>query len=405
MTESNIVVFVIDDDASVRRGLTYLLQSADYRVETFESAEKFLARQHFSGTGCIILDVRLTGMTGLDLQEELGKADYHLPIIFMTGQGDIPMGVDAMKKGASDFLVKPFDDVQFLGAVKRAVEQDKRDRAKYDELQSIRRRLEKLTPREYEIFRYVITGLLNKQIATELNIAEQTVKIHRGRVMEKLGAYSVPDLVRMAATADAADGPPLFRKVAQVFGVLTFPSDDHIGEYLAWGAEYSGVKWKYGREHRAVTLQADAPRPTLADYASGQAPLDAGVLRPSGEITVPVILDMELDRGSFRHAVNVLNRDAYIPNLPRDAAVEVPARVDRRGLHPLHVPPIPDAFAAILRTQCTINALVTEAYRTRSRQLLLQALLLDPCVNRVGAAEQMLDEMLKLQRDFLPEMK
>jgi FixJ family two-component response regulator len=201
MTESDSVVFVIDDDLSVRRGLTYLLQSADYRVEAFESAEKFLARHHFSGSGCIILDVRLTGMTGLDLQEELSRADYHLPIIFITGHGDISMGVDAMKKGAVDFLAKPFDDDQLLGAVKQAIEQDRRARAKYDELQSIRHRLEKLTPREYEIFRYVITGLLNKQIAAELNIAEQTVKIHRGRVMEKLGTYSVPDLVRMAEKA------------------------------------------------------------------------------------------------------------------------------------------------------------------------------------------------------------
>jgi FixJ family two-component response regulator len=201
MTESDSVVFIIDDDLSVRRGLTFLLQSADYRVEAFESAEKFLARHHFPGSGCIILDVRLAGMTGFDLQEELSKADYHLPIIFITGHGDISMGVDAMKKGAVDFLAKPFEDDQLLGAIKRAIEQDKRARAKYDEFQSIRRRLEKLTPREYEIFRYVITGLLNKQIAAELNIAEQTVKIHRSRVMEKLGAYSVPDLVRMAEKA------------------------------------------------------------------------------------------------------------------------------------------------------------------------------------------------------------
>jgi len=201
MTESDSVVFVIDDDASIRRGITYLLQTDDYTVETFESAEKFLAREHFPGTGCIILDVRMSGMSGFDLQEELSKADYHLPIIFITGHGDIPMGVEAMKKGAADFLTKPFDDDQFLGAVKRAIEQDIRAKAKYDELQSIRRRLEHLTPREYEIFRYVITGLLNKQIAAELNIAEQTVKIHRGRVMEKLCADSVPDLVRMAEKA------------------------------------------------------------------------------------------------------------------------------------------------------------------------------------------------------------
>jgi FixJ family two-component response regulator len=211
MTESNIIVFVIDDDLSIRRGLAYLLQSADYTVETFESAEKFLARQHFSGSGCLILDVRMSGMTGFDLQEELSKADYHLPIIFITGHGDIFMGVEAMKKGAADFLAKPFDDNQLLGAVKRAIQQDKQTRAKYDDLQAIRQRLENLTPREYEIFRYVITGLLNKQIAAELNIAEQTVKIHRGRVMEKLGAYSVPDLVRMAEKAGIS--PPNVKPV------------------------------------------------------------------------------------------------------------------------------------------------------------------------------------------------
>jgi len=200
MTEPDIV-FVIDDDLSVRRSLIYLLQSADYNAEPFESAEKFLERQHFPGTGCIILDVRMSGMSGFDLQEELSRADYHLPIIFITGHGDIPMGVDAMKKGAVDFLTKPFDDDQLLGVVRRAIELDRRTRAKYDALQAIRLRLATLTPREYEIFRFVITGLLNKQIAAELNIAEQTVKIHRGRVMEKLGAYSVPDLVRMAEKA------------------------------------------------------------------------------------------------------------------------------------------------------------------------------------------------------------
>jgi FixJ family two-component response regulator len=201
MTEPDIVVFVIDDDVSVRQSLVYLLQSADYSVETYESAENFLTRQHFPGSGCILLDVRMSGMTGFDLQEELYRADYHLPIIFITGHGDIGMGVDAMKKGAVDFLTKPFDDEQLLGAVERAIEQDRQTRDKYDELQNIRRLLENLTTREYEIFRYVITGLLNKQIAAELNIAEQTVKIHRGRVMKKLGAYSVPDLVRLAEKA------------------------------------------------------------------------------------------------------------------------------------------------------------------------------------------------------------
>jgi len=167
-------------------------------VETFSSAEEFLGREHFNGTGCIILDVQMPGLSGMDLQVELSKAEYSMPIIFITGHGDIPMSVEAMKKGAVNFLTKPFDDNDLLRAIREAIEKDRKAKAKQTEVQDIRRRMSLLTPREYEILRYVITGMLNKQIASKLNIAEKTVKVHRGRVMEKLRVDSVAELVRLA---------------------------------------------------------------------------------------------------------------------------------------------------------------------------------------------------------------
>lgn len=215
---------------------------------------------------------------------------------------------------------------------------------------------------------------------------------------KQTGRELLPELIAKAAADDAA--PPLFRKLAQVFGVFTFPSDDHIGEYLSYGAEYHGVLWHYGQECHPVGVAE--PELCLADYAEGRLPLDAAVLAPSGEITVPIIADILLDRGSYRHAVNVLNTEGYIPNLPTGAAVEIPAVVDRDGLHPQHVKPIPETFAAYMRTQFTIHELLTEAWRTRDRRLLLQALLLDPCVNGLEAAERMLDYMLALQAAYLP---
>jgi len=195
------IVFVIDDDASMRRALSYLLQSAGYKVETHSSAEEFLRREHYDGVGCIILDVRMPGLSGMDLQEKLMGSDYRMPIIFLTGHGELSMGVEAMKKGAIDFLTKPCDDEQLLGAVHSAIEKDKQARGSYKEKQEVRGRIELLTPRENEILRYVISGMLNKQIALKLGIAEQTVKIHRGRIMEKLCAESVADLVRLTGKA------------------------------------------------------------------------------------------------------------------------------------------------------------------------------------------------------------
>ena len=194
-------VFVVDDDPSVLKSLVRLLRSLGFDVETFASAELFLARKHYGGIGCIVLDVRMPGLSGMDLQDELSQADYSMPIIFITGHGNIPMSVQAMKKGAVDFLTKPFDDEELLQAVKKAIEKDRKAKAEQAEMHDALRRIEQLTPREHEILRYVITGMLNKQIALKLDIAEKTVKIHRGRIMEKLCVDSVADLVRLAEKA------------------------------------------------------------------------------------------------------------------------------------------------------------------------------------------------------------
>ena len=194
-------VFVIDDDASIRKSLSRLLRSAGYTTETFACAEEFLGRDHFNGIGCLLLDVQMPGLSGIDLQEELSKADYHMPIIFITGHGNIPMSVQAMKRGAVDFLTKPFDDKELLQTIEKAIEKDTHARAEYDESLNIRRRIELLTSRENEILPYIITGMLNKQIASKLGISEKTVKVHRGRIMEKLRVDSVAQLVRLAQKA------------------------------------------------------------------------------------------------------------------------------------------------------------------------------------------------------------
>jgi len=194
-------VFVVDDDPSVLKSLVRLLRSLEFDIETFASAELFLARKHYDGIGCIILDVRMPGLSGMDLQEELSHADYSMPIIFITGHGNIPMSVQAMKKGAVDFLTKPFDDDTLLEAVKEAIEKDRKAKVERAEVHDTLKRIEQLTPREHEILRYVITGMLNKQIALKLGIAEKTVKVHRGHIMEKLCVASVAELVRLAEKA------------------------------------------------------------------------------------------------------------------------------------------------------------------------------------------------------------
>ncbi len=198
MVQPEPTIFIIDDDPSVRKSLSRLLRSMGYAVETFSTAEEFLGREHFDGIGCIILDVQMPGLNGMDLQVELSKAEYGTPIVFLTGHGDIPMSVEAMKKGAVHFLTKPLDDTDLLQAVNEAIEEDRKAKAIQAEVYDIHGRIDLLTPREYQILRYVVSGMLNKQIAYTLNIAEKTVQIHRGRVMEKMGVDSVAELVRLA---------------------------------------------------------------------------------------------------------------------------------------------------------------------------------------------------------------
>jgi FixJ family two-component response regulator len=190
-------VFVVDDDASVRGALARLLHSAGYQTETFASAEGFLAQSRFDAPGCILLDVRMPGLNGLELQQALAAANRQLPIVFITGHGDVPMSVRAMKAGAEDFLPKPFDDEELLKAVARALNKSQREQNERTEVAEIRRRLASLTPREREVLCHVVAGQLNKQIAADLSIAEKTIKVHRGRVMEKMGASSLAGLVAM----------------------------------------------------------------------------------------------------------------------------------------------------------------------------------------------------------------
>ena len=194
----------------------------------------------------------------------------------------------------------------------------------------------------------------------------------------------------------------LWRRFIEIFDVISYPSDDHIGEYVAYGSEYIGNKWEYGQENKKVLLTTDKERNFLEEYANGEWDIDDPVmLKPSGEITVDVILDILLDRKSWRSSVNVINTGKYIENLPSHAVVEVPAIVDKDGLHPQKIDDIPEELATYMRTHYSIHKLLTEAYKTRSKKLLLKALLLDPNVNSIENAKLMLDEMLSLQSDFL----
>ena len=194
------IVFVIDDDASMRRALTNLFQSVGLKVEVFGSAPEMLRSKLPDVASCLVLDIRLPGLSGLDFQTELAKANIHIPIIFMTGHGDIPMTVRAMKGGAVDFLTKPFRDQDMLDAVVTAIERDRRRREVEKVVANLNALFETLTSREREILAFVASGLMNKQIAAELGLAEITVKIHRGHIMKKMGARSLADLVRKAET-------------------------------------------------------------------------------------------------------------------------------------------------------------------------------------------------------------
>ena len=201
MAEQPATCFVVDDDASVRRSLSFLIKSLGYRVETFDSADAILARKPYDGIGCIITDVKMPGTSGLDLQDALNRSDTALPIIFITGHGDLPMGIGAMKKGAVDFLAKPFDDEDLIVAITAALNKCREVRQASEDITSAQHRFEKLSSREHDVLRHVIAGRLNKQIACDLGIAEQTVKIHRGRIMKKLQVESLAELVRLADKA------------------------------------------------------------------------------------------------------------------------------------------------------------------------------------------------------------
>jgi FixJ family two-component response regulator len=198
MTETPAIVFIVDDDASVREALGRLMRSAGLRVEAFASAEAFLNRARTDAPSCLVLDVQLPDLSGLDLQRRMVDANNEMPIVFITGHGDIPTTVRAMKAGAIEFLTKPLVEVDVLESIRQAIARDRVVRDHHAETARLRARRASLTPREDEIMEWVVSGLLNKQIAGELGISEETVKVHRGQVMRKMGADSLADLVRMS---------------------------------------------------------------------------------------------------------------------------------------------------------------------------------------------------------------
>lgn len=216
MTAAKPIVFVVDDQPSVRRSLTRLLVSAGYTVEAFASAREFLAREPYAGPCCLVLDVRMPGLTGLALQEALAAVGRRTSIVFVTGHVDVPMSVKAMKGGAVDLLTKPVDDTDLLDAIQRAVAKDMKDLGREAFVAEIQDRVRLLTAREAEVLALVVTGMLNKQIAAALGIGEKTVKVHRSRVMEKMRAGSVAELVRLADRVSVTasrrpDSPPAAR--------------------------------------------------------------------------------------------------------------------------------------------------------------------------------------------------
>ena len=198
MRDAAPIVFVVDDDPSVRRAIKRLIGSVGLQVELFGSAQEFLQAGHSAVPGCLVLDIRLPGISGLDFQRELAQANIHMPIIFISAHGDIPMTVRAMKAGAVEFLTKPFRDQDLLDAIHLALERDSTRREQEAEIATLRKRLESLTPREREVLPLVVSGLPNKRIAAEIGTSENTVKVHRSQLMRKMGADSLAELVRLA---------------------------------------------------------------------------------------------------------------------------------------------------------------------------------------------------------------
>lgn len=213
MTSARPLVFVIDDDESVRKSLKRLLDSAKYESETFESASNFLARPPHPGPTCVIVDVRMPGLNGIDFQEALIRRRREEQLVFITGHGNIAMCARVMKAGAADFLSKPFKFRELLKCVERALNRSSEQRSRAAEKNEARRLLDLLTPREFEVMQLVITGMLNKQVGGELNITEKTVKAHRGEVMQKLGVRSVAELVQLVQKAEV---PPPARRETKV---------------------------------------------------------------------------------------------------------------------------------------------------------------------------------------------
>jgi len=241
-------LFVVDDDASVRAALSLLLRSTGYNVETFASADDLLARRPFDGPGCILLDVQMPGLNGLDLQQVLSVTDRPLPIIFITGHGNIPMSVRAMKAGAVDFLTKPFNDEELLNAVARALIKSKREQLERNEVAEISGRLSTLTAREQEVFGRVVAGQLNKQIAADLGTVEKTIKVHRARVMQKMCADSLAELVMMAARAGI-----FIQSQAQ-----KVPADDWVPHKSPSGLSFQKLQESYISE---LNLNSEAASP------------------------------------------------------------------------------------------------------------------------------------------------
>ena len=201
------VVFVVDDDPSIRSSLKFLMSSVGLQVEGFDSADALLKRNLPDAPSCLVLDVRLRGLSGLDFQRHLAARNCHIPIIFITGHGDIPMSVRAMKAGAVEFLTKPFRDQDLLDAVRIALEKDRERRERKKEVSDLKERYNSLTPREQEVISMVVSGMLNKQIADQLATAENTVKVHRSRAMEKMQAQSVAELVKMIDKLESSVEP------------------------------------------------------------------------------------------------------------------------------------------------------------------------------------------------------